>query len=260
MAKVSALTFSMEGDQFLGRPYSEMDCQAFVEACMKKVGIRDNLPGSNAWYRKMTWVGTPEECRAKFGCIPRGALLYILKQDGREPAKYRDDGIGNASHIGIYIGRKDGAIHSSQSRGFVCYSKFAGKSIHGGWNRVGLWDRFDYGEKVNNELSGTQNDQNEVVIQMKKAVVKTYNGAGVNLRTQKATTSVRVCTIPENAEVIISEEDGTWSTVSYNGRNGYVLSAFLQAQEDTISLTVDRQTGEALLNALKLALGGDSHG
>ena len=68
--------------KYLGTPYSKMDCQAFVEKCLSDIGIHDNLPGSNAWYRRMTWVGTPEECKTSFGKIPEGAFLFILKSDG----------------------------------------------------------------------------------------------------------------------------------------------------------------------------------
>ena len=137
------------GDKYIGRTYSQMDCQAFVEQCLADAGLSVDLPGSNAWYRTMTWVGTPEECRAMFGSIPVGAFLFILEQNGREPEKYKADGIGNASHIGLYIGRESGAIHSSYSRNGVCYSYFAGSTINGGWNRVGLWNELDYGETVN---------------------------------------------------------------------------------------------------------------
>ena len=140
------------GDKYLGRTYSQMDCQAFVEQCLADAGLNVNLTGSNAWYRAMTWVGTPEECRAKFGSIPVGAFLYILEQNGKEPNQYKADGLGNASHIGIYIGRESGAIHSSYSRGGVYYSPFTGSTINGGWNRVGLWTELDYGETVNEML------------------------------------------------------------------------------------------------------------
>ena len=90
--------------RFLGTPYSTIDCQAFVEAALREIGIRENLAGSNAWFRHMTWTGTPEECKRSFGKIPPGAFIFILEHDGNEPEKYRPDGIGNASHIGIYTG------------------------------------------------------------------------------------------------------------------------------------------------------------
>ncbi len=148
---VSALSFSQQGDKYLGRSYSEMDCQAFVEACARDVGINLNLAGSNAWYRTMDWTGSPEACKALFGSIPKGAFLFIHAYDGGEPSYYHDD-LGNASHMGIYTGTRRGAIHSSRSRGGVFDSYFDGKTINGGWNCVGLWMRMDYGEDINRWL------------------------------------------------------------------------------------------------------------
>ena len=152
--KISGLEFSKAGDKYLGRSYQEMDCQAFVEKCMADVGYRKDLGGSNSWYRecmKHGWVGGPEECAKEFGSVPKGALLFILEAVGpKTPAKFRNDGIGDVTHMGIVTGRGDGAIHSSQSRGGVVTSKFKGKTIqNGGWNRVGLLSVFDYGNTVN---------------------------------------------------------------------------------------------------------------
>lgn len=148
--KYNALDFSLAGDKYLGQPYSSMDCQAFVEKCMADVGLRMDLGGSNSWFReciKHGWTGTPEECVRRFGGVPKGALLFILEPvSASTPGKFRSDGIGDATHMGIATGRGDGAIHSSSSRGCVCTSKFKNKTIpNGGWNRVGLYDRFDYG-------------------------------------------------------------------------------------------------------------------
>ena len=194
--KPTALSLALAGELYLGRSYSEMDCQAFVERCLKDIGISMDLAGSNAWYRKMTWTGTPEECVKRFGSVPAGAFLFILDQDGKEPAKYRGDGIGNASHIGIKTGRTQeqmlqaglkriaakypdrkteraaaqrafrkkvgfgsGAIHSSKTRGCVAASRFANRTISGGWNRVGLWDRLDYGVKINEKLMRNGGDR-----------------------------------------------------------------------------------------------------
>jgi hypothetical protein len=81
--------------------------------------INKDLKGSNAWYRAMDWTGTPEECMKTFGQIPIGATLFIWANDGGEEARGYHDGKGNASHIGVFIGRNTGAIHSSASRGKV---------------------------------------------------------------------------------------------------------------------------------------------
>jgi hypothetical protein len=102
-----------------------------------------NLAGSNAHWRKCVWTGTPEECAATFGCVPGGAFVFIWEETGA-PDKYAGDGLGNAEHMGVYLG--DCALHASSSRGMVAESKFAGKTIpNGGWNRVGLSCWVDYG-------------------------------------------------------------------------------------------------------------------
>lgn len=158
MSNATAAAFAAQAAKYLGTPYDELDCQALMEAMLRDVGVRKNWTGSNAMYRDMAWIGTPEECVAKYGSIPIGAWLYILEQDGGEPAKYKADGIGNASHVGVYTGSGKGAIHSSASRGEVCESAFAGKTIkNGGWNRVGFCKLLDYG------LDGAVSTQPETV-------------------------------------------------------------------------------------------------
>ena len=151
---INAEAFSKTGDRYIGTPYSTYDCQAFVEKMLSDAGLNYNLAGSNAWYRQMSWRGTPEQCIAKFGCIPTGAFLFIVKHDGGEPSHYNDS-LGNASHIGVVTHRNGGAIHSSYSRGGVYTSVFNDATIpNGGWNMIGLWTRMDYGEAVNSILEG----------------------------------------------------------------------------------------------------------
>ena len=151
--KYSAEEFSRAGDQFLGRSYEEMDCQALVERMMAAVGYRRDLGGSNSWYRECRsngWTGTPEECVKEFGSVPKGALLFIREDvSASTPGKFRSDGNGDITHMGVKTGRGDGAIHSSHSRGCVCTSKFRDRTIpNGGWNRVGLLNVFSYGKTV----------------------------------------------------------------------------------------------------------------
>lgn len=138
------------GFEKLGTPYSEMDCQKFVEWCFRKCGYNKDMAGSNAWYRYILQHGaimTPEECVRQLGTVPKGAILFIWANDGGEEKRGYHDGLGNASHMGICTGdRGKGAIASSQSAGKVAESIFRNKSIKGGWNRVGLPDfvMYDY--------------------------------------------------------------------------------------------------------------------
>ena len=145
-----------------GMDLNGMDCQGLAEYLLIQSGVPKaecNLTGSNAHWRRCVWTGTPEACVKAFGCVPGGAFVFIWEETGA-PDKYAGDGLGNADHMGVYLG--DCVIHASSSRGIVAESKFAGKTIpNGGWNRVGLSCWVDYGlsdaQLAAAGMTGTQN-------------------------------------------------------------------------------------------------------
>lgn len=251
---------ALAGCKYIGTPYSALDCQAFVEKALSDIGIKKNLPGSNAWYReciKNGWTGTPEECKRQYGKIPQGAFLFIVSHDGREPTKYRGDGHGNASHIGIYTGMTgkemcqasgadhkynygDGALHSSQSRGNVCASNFKGKSISGGWNMIGLYNPiFKGGERM---------------VEYDAKVV----GGALNLRDEPSKYGDRLCQIPDGTVLKITEEQDDWALTSYAGNVGWVMKKFLEPVEDGPAdlITIPRRELEEMRNMLDKWLKG----
>jgi hypothetical protein len=225
--KAKGTELAKVGFQYIGIPYSELDCQAFVEKCLADCGIKKNLPGSNAWYREVAkngWVGTPEECVAMYGTVPKGAFLFILKNDGKEPATYKPDGIGNASHIGIVTGQGKGAIHSSSSRGCVCESVFKNKTIkNGGWNRVGLWDEVDYSAAPQPEPTPPE----PVPPEQKTAVVYSENGEPVKMRSRPSTSCNLYLEIPCGETVDVLDGDNYWTHITWNGKTGYMMTRFL---------------------------------
>ena len=231
------------GFKKLGTPYSEMDCQAFVEWCLRQCGCNKDLAGSNAWYREVYHNGavmTPEECVKQLGKVPKGAFLFILEHDGGEPAKYKPDGLGNASHIGIVtMPRGEGAIHSSASRGCVAESKFKGKTIkNGGWNMVGLWNEvcYDYtgGGGVDPDPdpdpeptptpTPTPTPVTETAI---VGNVPEGNRQDVNFRTRPNTNAALIERIPCGETVEVLSEDGEWAKIRWHGQTGYMMEKFL---------------------------------
>ena len=221
------------GFQKLGTPYSVMDCQAFIEWCLRQCGLNKDLAGSNAWYRECMKNGTiitPEECVKQLGCVPKGAFLFIHAFDGGEEKRGYHDGLGNASHIGICTGNKgEGAIHSSKSRGCVAESKFRGKSISGGWNRVGLWNQvaYDYGGGSEPEPEPEPEPENIATI----GNVPIGNRQDVNLRTRPSTLSKLIDRIPCGDTVEVLDYDDTWSKVRWDKQTGYVMTKFLLFEE-----------------------------
>lgn len=269
------------GCKYLGRSYQEMDCQKFIETCLWDVGAGKDLAGSNAWYRAMTWKGTPEECKATFGEIPKGAFLFILENDGKEPAKYHGDGIGNASHIGLKTGmsgsemvklaveagdsnaRKynfgNGAIHSSQSRGAVSTSNFKDKTIRGGWNRVGLWNRIDYGEAINAKLRSGQTPSEDTKPDAKPVMGAVFASSGttVKLRQRPSTGCGLYWDVPigETVEVL---KQGDWDRVAWNGRTGYMRHEFVHIGETMATIEPEATVTETPLLATVWAEEGNT--
>ena len=127
--------------------YSQLDCQAFVEAVLKDIGVRkpDGKPydwrGSNAMYRNYySWRGSVEECIKAFGQIPPGAFVYMWKDSGEQERGYTD-GLGNCTHVGIYCGQdrvRDSTRSTKTKRDGV------GTRTLQGFNRVTLFSGLDY--------------------------------------------------------------------------------------------------------------------
>ena len=133
---------------YIGIPYSKLDCQGFVERVLADCGIRKpngtvyDWRGSNSMYRNFQqWRGSIKDAEAAFGALPIGCLLYTRKTDGGEKDKGYNDGLGNFSHVGIYLGDPHGVIHSTT--GGVQWGKYPDKR----WNYCSLLSMLEYGCK-----------------------------------------------------------------------------------------------------------------
>lgn len=126
--------------------YDKMDCQAFVEAVLKDMGVRKpdgtvyDWKGSNSMYRNYyIWHGTIEQCKQKYGTIPVGAFVYVWKETG-QPDSYTDK-LGNFSHVGIYCGNntvRDSTRSTKTGRNGV------GTRSLSGFSYVSLFSGLDY--------------------------------------------------------------------------------------------------------------------
>ena len=237
--------------------YSDTDCQAFMELIFQNCGVKISYAGSNDMYRNAcNWVGTLEQAK-KQGCLVPGAALFIVEHDGGEPEKYRSDGKGNASHVGMYVGSnalidvdKNGksrtcdVVHSSASM-----ERVAGSTLKNAWTHVGLWKNVDFGvEVVGSVIVGCDNNNiteeievientrsEEFMANEMNAYVCTENGEGVNFRTKTSSKSAlvpRMPKIPEGAEVQVFGHTGEWSKIIYMGYTGYVMTQFLKEKID----------------------------
>ncbi len=186
-----------------------LDCQGLVELCVREAGGKISYAGSNDMFRNaLTWRGTLAEANAQGKLLP-GAALFILEADGKEPAKYKADGIGNASHVGLYLGEKSAeVVHASASKGCVCAS-----TLKNAWTHVGLLKAVDYGTQ---EGGG---------IMAEKATIVAQSGTTVNMRDRPD--GALVVRVPVGAEVTVSMRSGGWARASYGGYDGYIMESFL---------------------------------
>jgi hypothetical protein len=88
-----------------GKTVDGFDCQGFIKWAVEQAGGKASYSGSNAMFRECnanrqlwTWA----DAAAKGKLVP-GALAFILEHDGSEPDHYKDDGLGNASHVGVAV-------------------------------------------------------------------------------------------------------------------------------------------------------------
>lgn len=129
------------GITYQGDRNSEM-CDAFVENTLKAAGGPDkNWAGSNTMLRKALTAMYPLDMARKQGLLERGMLLFIIAHDGGEPPQYQKDGLGNASHVGIYTDLVDPVngeyvevMHSSATRGGV-----AASTLKNAWTHCGKY-------------------------------------------------------------------------------------------------------------------------
>ena len=132
--------------------YDNVDCQAFCELVLKDIGVRQpngsvyNWKGSNDIARHAcSWIGTKEECIRQFGFIPLGAWAFIWDNTGNEKKRGYYDGLGNYSHIGIYIG--DDIVRDStrykNSKGEYTRNGPGNRALSA-FNRIGLAKMLDF--------------------------------------------------------------------------------------------------------------------
>lgn len=133
--------------------YDQYDCQAFCELVLKDIGVRQpngavyNWKGSNDIARHAcSWIGTKDECIKQFGSIPLGAWAFIWDNTGNEKKRGYYDGLGNYSHIGIYVG--DNIVRDStkikNSSGTYIRDGVGNRSLSA-FNRIGLAEMLDFG-------------------------------------------------------------------------------------------------------------------
>lgn len=282
--KPTATWYAVQAQKYLGVPYGtgkgQLDCQALMEKMLQDVGIYKNWAGSNAMWRDLAWRGTPEECRKVFGHIPVGAWLFVWKDDGGEKKRGYKDNDGNASHVGVYTGQGKGATAASATKGKVAESKFEGKSINGGWNRVGLNKLLDYGDDVMAKLrelkeggktmqGTTPTDLGPVTTAGEQRWVWLPEGKTGTVNLRKTPNGRLETRLSVGTEVRTIAASGKWTQVAVGDAIGWIMTEYLSPVKpeatteqgltvqvnSEVRITLPRDVCQLLLDKLKEVLG-----
>lgn len=115
-----------------------IDCQGLIEAIVRKLGGSMSYRGSNDMFRNAcSYLAPLKQARSEYRLVP-GAVLFIVRQDGKEPKHYKDK-LGNASHVGWFTGGTHEVVHASSSKGAVVRS-----TLKNGWTHLGWLKAVDY--------------------------------------------------------------------------------------------------------------------
>lgn len=134
-----------------GYTYQQYDCIGFVNLCWqhidtppKTISLTNGTnsiwrstrtfnttdPNGNTPTAELWWKGTLAECQNYFGDIPTGILLFKCIPEGQPgydtiPSQYYGDGIGNFTHVGIYINPVGGSEYVIMQSG-----GYGGSGVH----------------------------------------------------------------------------------------------------------------------------------
>lgn len=194
--------------------YAMEDCQAFIEQTVKRAGGRmKDYRGSNDMFRNACSRVVP----LKSAKLQPGMVLFIVQHDGREPDRYKPDGLGNASHVGWYTGGVYEVVHSSSTRGGVAPS-----TLKNGWTHAGWLKEISYDDHPN-DIPGNE------VPPMTTGYIDLPADSNVFLRISPKRDSGWFARVPGQAAVDIISTSPGWVRVRWGGHDGYIDSRYVLA-------------------------------
>ena len=228
--------------------YQDMDCQAMIEQAVRNAGGSMDYRGSNHMARSVAWLGTIENAQAEGKLVP-GALLFIHEDDESGlPVQYQGDGLGDFSHVGLYVGEnaltdtdKNGkrracdVVHSSQTMGRVC-----GSTLKNGWTHVGWAQEIDYGAEVlpgvalgaeiGQEETGRAEPEPKAEKTVSSAAVRSPDGNPVKLRKSPSRAENLYWKVADGETASIERRKGEWALVTAICTDGVRRRAWMMSR------------------------------
>lgn len=205
---------------FGGQTIDGLDCQGYIEYCVNNAGGKMNYAGSNDMYRNAGKVYTLSEAK-RLGYLVPAAGLLIVKQDNGEPDIYKEDGLGNASHVGYYLNMDGVEVgHASASKECVTQS-----TLRNGWTHVILFDDIDYSEYIGNK----EFEEDQTMAGRYRVEAE----GGLRMRTSPSLSGKYMRIIPDGTILEVMDVENNFGKVKYMSHTGWCSMAYLKAIEAT---------------------------
>ena len=238
----------------VGYTYDEMDCQAFVEHCARQAGGAMDYLGTNDMARRAAWLGTLSDARAQGRLVPGAGVLIREETEENLPARYAGDGLGDFSHVGLYVGEdaltdvdKNGnarscdVVHSSATM-----RRVAGSTLQNGWTHVMWFTEIDYGNEAGlgveqgadsgDVADGGMDMSDELTAGTPATTVKQYavvvspDGGPVKLRKSASKDESLYWHVNPGARVQVERERDGWELIRAICTDGHTRRAYMMAQ------------------------------
>lgn len=227
-------------DDSTGNGKRAYDCAQLVKWCMDEIGI-EMVSGATSQWKKTNW-----ERMGEIDTLPENTLCIVFRQDAP----------GKMGHVGIALG--DGsAVHAKGHdygvvrEGIKAYGKWTHWAIPAGL----------YSDAPRQELKLTDYE---------------VTGTRLALRAGMSTAAKVITRMEKGTIVQAANVSSDWMLVNFDGVEGYAMAQYFRAAEDSapaddspdtapdspaaglddVTLTLSRETAEALINALAAGLDG----
>ena len=203
-----------------GASEKAVDCSGAFSYWYKQAGGY-MYHGSNTMWRKYSVT------KGKIGEIDLcpGMAVYKWRNDGNEPAQYKNDGIGNFYHVGQYIGNGK-VVEAKGTKYGVVYSCISEWS-HTSRLKDTIYD-------ISEDNSNHQTSSISFPIQ---GYVKT---AGGKLRVRDYPVDGNVLgQLTNGSSITITGESNGWYMLNYNGNTGYVSGDYVKITSNLWKITLN---------------------
>ena len=135
-------------------------------------------------------------------------MVFKNRFDGKEPEKFRNDGLGNFYHIGAVTSVNPLVITHATSPNAKQDTKF--NSNRNGWTHWGIGNKVEISDAIMNDgiNGGNETVATSGELQDKNCKVVTEDKSSVNMRKEDNKKGALVVRVPDRETVLVTSDSG----------------------------------------------------